>query len=160
MGVRVRIAITADHAGFDLKNKLADQVREWGHELIDLGASEFDALDDYPDYAEAMGVTIARGAAERGILICGSGVGASIAANKILGVRACVCHDSYSARQGVEHDDMNVLVLGSRIVGIELARDLVQVFLTAKFSGEERHRRRLAKVLALESRRHSGAPVP
>lgn len=146
----MRIAISADHAGFELKNQITENVRKLGHEVIDLGAHEYDAQDDYPDFSERLGRAIQAGDADRGVLICGSGVGASIAANKLNGVRAGLCHDSYSARQGVEHDDMNVLVLGSRIIGIELARDLVTSFLGARFTGEERHRRRLNKVVALE----------
>ena len=146
----MRIAIAADHAGFELKNLLKTDLGKAGHGVADLGAHRFDAGDDYPDFAEALGMAIVRGEAERAILICGSGVGASIAANKLRGVRAAICHDSYSARQGVEHDDMNVLVLGSRIVGTALAADLVAAFLGARFTREERHLRRLQKVLALE----------
>ena len=146
----MRIAIAADHAGIELKNFLKAAVEKAGHEIADLGAHQFDAGDDYPDFAEALGKAVAHGEADRGILICGSGVGASIAANKLRGVRAAICHDSYSARQGVEHDDMNVLVLGSRIVGTALAADLVGAFLGARFTREERHLRRLQKVLALE----------
>lgn len=146
----MRIAVAADHAGFEMKNDIAEAIRAAGHEVVDLGAHSYDRNDDYPDFAEALGRAVQRGEAERGVLICGSGVGASIAANKLDGVRAGLCHDSYSARQGVEHDDMNVLVLGSRIVGIELARDLVRGFLGASFSGEERHARRLEKVVRLE----------
>ena len=148
----MRIAIAADHAGIELKNLLKADIEKAGHEIADLGAHVFDANDDYPDFAEAVGMAIVRGEAERGILICGSGVGASIAANKLRGVRAAVCHDSYSARQGVEHDDMNVLVLGSRIVGTALAAELVAAFLGAQFTREERHLRRLQKVLAIEGR--------
>ena len=146
----MRIAIAADHAGFELKNLVKEGVGKAGHEVIDLGAHHFEAGDDYPNFAEAVGKAVVRGEAERGILICGSGVGASIAANKLRGVRAAICHDSYSARQGVEHDDMNVLVLGSRIIGTALAVDLVTAFLNARFTREERHLRRLQKVLALE----------
>ena len=149
----MRIAIAADHAGIELKNLLKAEVEKAGHEAVDLGSHQFDARDDYPDFAEAVGKAVAGGEAERGILICGSGVGASIAANKLRGVRAAICHDSYSARQGVEHDDMNVLVLGSRIVGTALAEELVSAFLGGRFTREERHLRRLQKVLALEGRR-------
>lgn len=149
----MKIAIAADHAGIELKNHLKAAVERPGHEVVDLGSHLFDGSDDYPDFAEALGKVVAGGEAERGILICGSGVGASIAANKLRGVRAAICHDSYSARQGVEHDDMNVLVLGSRIVGTALAEELVSAFLRAQFTREERHLRRLQKVLALEGRR-------
>jgi RpiB/LacA/LacB family sugar-phosphate isomerase len=147
----MRIAIGADHAGFQLKQDLGAYLRELGHEVIDLGTSNTDPVD-YPDFAEAVGKTVLEGRAERGVLICGSGVGASVAANKIPGIRAAVCHDTYSARQGVEHDDMNVLVLGARIIGSELARELVRNFLAAKFTHEERHVRRLGKINALEKR--------
>jgi ribose 5-phosphate isomerase B len=153
----MRIAVGADHAGFDLKQVIAAYLRHRGHEVIDKGTGS-EAPVDYPDFAEAVGKAVAGGEAERGVLVCGSGVGASVAANKIAGIRAGLCHDTYSARQGVEHDDMNVLVLGARVIGIELARELVDHFFAAKFTGEERHRRRLEKVKALE-RRHgkSGA---
>ncbi len=146
----MRIGLAADHAGFDLKNDIAEELTKADHEVIDLGAHEYNKDDDYPDFAEAIARAIQRNGIDRGILICGSGVGASIAANKLAGIRAGLCHDTYSAHQGVEHDNMNVLVLGSRIVGVELARDLVKTFLGARFSGEERHRRRLEKVRALE----------
>ncbi len=148
----MRIAIGADHAGFTMKQDLAAQLRELGHDVLDLGAHRLDPSDDYPDFAEAVGQAIVEGKAERGVLICGSGVGVSVAANKIPGIRAAVCHDAYSAHQGVEHDNMNVLVLGSRIIGSELARELVRVYIAAQFSGEERHCRRLAKVDAIENR--------
>jgi len=147
----MRIVVGADHAGFELKQILAAYLRDRGHEVIDKGTDSTDAVD-YPDFAEAVGKALLDGEAERAVLICGSGVGASVAANKIPGIRAAVCHDSYSARQGVEHDDMNVLVLGARIVGVELARELVNNFLAAKFSAEERHRRRVEKIRALERR--------
>ena len=146
----MRIAIGADHGGFHLKEELAAWLRQRGYEIQDVGAFEFDPQDDYPDYAVKVAQTIANGQADRGIILCGSGVGASVAANKIVGIRAAVCHDTYSAHQGVEHDDMNVLCLGARIVGSEVARELVDTFANAQFSGEERHRRRLAKVVALE----------
>jgi len=146
----MRIAIGADHGGFELKNELAGQLKQAGHEVVDVGAHAYDASDDYPDFARLIAETVASGRAQRGVLICGSGVGASIAANKVKGVRAAVCHDTYSAHQGVEHDDMNVLCLGARIVGAELARELVMAFVGAQFSGEERHVRRLNKVLAIE----------
>ncbi len=147
--MKPRIALGADHGGFSLKNELSDWLR--GRcETVDVGAHVFDGADDYPDFAQAVALAVASGQAERGILICGSGVGACIAANKVAGVRACLCHDSYSARQGVEHDDMNVLCLGARVIGIELARELIQAYLNARFSGDDRHRRRLEKVLAIE----------
>ncbi|MDP2606863.1 MAG: ribose 5-phosphate isomerase B [Deltaproteobacteria bacterium] len=147
----MRIAVGADHAGFDLKQILVAYLRHRGHEVIDVGTNSDDPVD-YPDYAEAVSKVLLDGRAERGLLICGSGVGASVSANKIPGIRAAVCHDTYSARQGVEHDDMNILVLGARVIGIELARELVDNFLGAKFTGEERHRRRLEKIKALEKR--------
>jgi RpiB/LacA/LacB family sugar-phosphate isomerase len=147
----MRIAVGADHAGFDLKQILVAYLRHRGHEVIDAGTNNDDPVD-YPDYAEAVSKVLLDGRAERGLLICGSGVGASVSANKIPGIRAAVCHDTYSARQGVEHDDMNVLVLGARVIGIELARELVDNFLGAKFTGEERHLRRLEKIKALEKR--------
>ena len=147
----MRIAIGADHAGFPLKQPVVEHVESMGHVVIDVGAHEMDPADDYPDFAAAVADTVAREAADRGVIVCGSGVGASVAANKVRGIRASVCHDSYSARQGVEDDDMNVLCIGGRIVGDELARELVTAFVGAVFSGEERHMRRLHKVLALEA---------
>lgn len=148
----MRIVIGADHAGFDLKERLRAELEARGHGIIDVGAKSFDKDDDYPDFAEAVGRAVADGRAERGILICGSGVGASIAANKIRGVRACLCHDIYSATQGVEHDDMNVLCLGGLIVGPALALKLVEGYLEAGFIGHGRYQRRLDKVIALELR--------
>jgi ribose 5-phosphate isomerase B len=148
----MRIAIGADHGGFSLKKVVVDRLEAAGHTVLDLGAHTFDPADDYPDFTIAVGRAVQRGEAERGIVICGSGVGASMAANKLAGVRAGLCHDTYSAHQGVEHDNMNVLCLGARIVGPELAWELVSSFLSAKFTGEERHRRRLAKVEELEQR--------
>lgn len=145
----MRLALAADHAGFELKEYLEQQLRNT-HEVVDLGTFDPNAPDDYPDYAKAIGEAVRDGRAERGVLICGSGVGASVAANKMKGIRAGLCHDAYSARQGVEHDDMNVLVLGSRVIGTALAFDLVRAFLAARFSGEDRHVRRLAKVRAIE----------
>ena len=147
----MRIVIGADHAGFELKQILGTHLRQGGHEVIDTGTNSNEPVD-YPDYAEAVGKIIVDGRADRGVLVCGSGVGASVSANKIPGIRAGLCHDTYSARQGVEHDDMNILVLGARVIGIELARELVDTFVAARFSGEERHRRRLAKINALEKR--------
>lgn len=147
----MRIVIGSDHAGFALKEDLATTLRKERHEVLDVGTHSADPVD-YPDYAEAVGEAIRAGKAERGILICGSGVGASVAANKIPGIRAGLCHDTYSAHQGVEHDAMNVLVLGARVVGRALAEELVHAYLRAQFTGEERHRRRLEKVNALEAK--------
>jgi RpiB/LacA/LacB family sugar-phosphate isomerase len=146
------IAIGADHAGYELKQDVADYLRGFGHSVLDLGAGNANTRDDYPDYSEAVGLAVLEKRCDRGIVICGSGVGASVAANKLPGIRACLCHDTYSAHQGVEHDDMNVLVLGARVIGTEMAHELVRAFIGAEFSGEERHRRRLAKVKALEDR--------
>lgn len=147
----MRIALGADHAGFEFKQQVSAILTSLGHEVDDVGAHRFDPLDDYPDFTRPVAEAVATGSADRGLLVCGSGVGASIAANKIIGIRAAMCHDTYSARQGVEHDDMNVLCLGARIVGIELARELISAFLGARFSAEERHVRRLAKVKAMEA---------
>jgi len=147
----VRIALGADHAGFEFKQQVSAILTSLGHEVDDVGAHRFDPLDDYPDFTRPVAEAVATGSADRGLLVCGSGVGTSIAANKITGIRAAMCHDTYSARQGVEHDDMNVLCLGARIVGIELARELISAFLGARFSAEERHVRRLAKVKAMEA---------
>src|SRR5258706_8362775 len=146
------IAFAADHAGYELKEVLKRFVASLGYQVIDVGTFHPEVPDDYPDWAEALAAVIHKGEANRGILICGSGVGVCVAANKIPGIRSAICHDSYSARQGVEHDDMNVLVLGARIIGSELAHDLVRAFIGAEFSGEERHKRRLAKVKSLEER--------
>ncbi|HEY0867569.1 MAG TPA: ribose 5-phosphate isomerase B [Fimbriimonas sp.] len=148
----MKIAVGADHAGFELKQQLVKEIEAAGHEVVDLGAHHYDALDDYPDFAEKVGLAVARKEVDRGVLVCGSGVGASIAANKIKGVRAGVSMDTYSAHQGVEHDDVNVLVLGSRIIGPALASEVLASFLEAEFSGEERHVRRLNKVLQIEER--------
>ena len=147
----MRVVTGSDHAGFELKQLLAAHLRAQGHEVLDVGTTG-PAPVDYPDYAEAVGNAIRNGAAERGILICGSGGGASVAATKLPGIRAGVCHDTYSAHQGVEHDDVNILVLGSRVIGVALAQELADTFLKAKFSGEERHRKRLEKVNRLEAR--------
>ena len=144
-----RVALAADHAGFELKEKMAAFLEEAGFEVVDLGTSNREPAD-YPDFARAIGEALREGKAERGILICGSGVGACVAANKMKNIRAGLCHDTYSAHQGVEHDDINVLCLGSRVIGEELARELVSAFLAARFTGEERHMRRLAKVQAME----------
>lgn len=147
----MKIAVGSDHAGFALKQEMAERLRREGHEVVDVGTHSPEPCD-YPDFAEALGRAVLAGRAERGVLLCGSGVGASVAANKLRGIRAAVCHDTYSAHQGVEHDDLNVLVLGARIIGPALAEELVRAFLGARFTREERHLRRLAKVLALETR--------
>ena len=150
----MRIAFAADHGGASLKRELLDRLPGLGlgHEYVDLGGDGSDPLDDYPDFSQRLGEAIQAGSADRGILICGSGVGAAIAATKMHGVRASVCHDSYSAHQGVEHDDMNVLVLGARVIGSALAQEVVSAFLRATYTAEERHARRLAKIRALEER--------
>jgi RpiB/LacA/LacB family sugar-phosphate isomerase len=145
------IAVGSDHAGFHLKQEVAEALRKEGHEVLDVG-TQSTAPVDYPDFAEALGLAVRDGRAEKGVLICGSGVGAAVAANKVPGVRAAICHDTYSAHQGVEHDDMNVLVLGGRVVGPALAHELVRAYLGARYTGEERHARRLAKIKALEAR--------
>ena len=145
----MRIVIGADHRGYVLKDEIVAALKRDGHEVLDVGTNSADSVD-YPDYARAVGEAIVDGRAERGIIVCGSGVGAGIAANKIRGVRAALCHDTYSARQGVEHDDMNVLCLGARVIGDALALELVKAFLGARFKGEERLRRRLDKVAEME----------
>jgi len=147
----MKIAIACDHGGYPLKHPLTELMQGLGHEVLDLGAHKLDPGDDYPDFARYVGQAIQHGQAQRGVLLCGSGVGASVAANKHHGVRAAVCHDTYSAGQGVEHDDMNVLCLGARIVGGALAKELVKAFVSANFTGEERHARRLEKVNAIEA---------
>ena len=147
----MRIVVGADHAGYSLKLEVMEMLRAQGHDVVDVGPHELDPLDDYPDFAKLVAEQVASKQSERGIMVCGSGVGASVAANKVRGVRAAMCHDTYSAHQGVEHDDMNVLCLGARIVGGELARELIDAFVGARFTGEERHQRRLNKVLAMES---------
>lgn len=149
----MRVAFAADHAGAAFKDELIRRLEraELGHEYVDLGGDGSDLNDDYPDFAQRLGRAIQRGEADRGILVCGSGVGASVAANKLRGIRASICHDTYSAHQGVEHDDINVLTLGARVIGPEPAFEVAKAFLEASFSGEERHRRRLGKVLAIEA---------
>jgi ribose 5-phosphate isomerase B len=147
----VRIALGADHAGFEMKRILAGYLQECGHDVVDLGTSS-SAPVDYPDIAEAVAGAVRGARAERGILVCGSGAGAAIAACKLPGIRAAVCHDAYSARQAVEHDDVNILCLGSRVIGDALARTLVDAYLAARFSREDRHLKRLAKIRALEER--------
>ena len=146
----MKIAIAADHGGFPLKAELVELLKQAGHEPIDLGAFECIAGDDYPDYALLVGKAVQSKQVERGIVLCGSGVGACIAANKLKDVRAGVCHDTYSAHQGVEHDDMNVLCLGARVVGVEPAREIVLAYVNAKFNTGERYQRRLNKVLKIE----------
>lgn len=149
--MNMRVVFGSDHAGFELKQQIIDYVQSLGHEVLDVGTYDASSVD-YPDYSEAVGMAVKDRKADRGILICGSGVGSVIAVNKIPGIRAGICHDCYSAHQGVEHDDMNVLVLGGRIVGIALAQDVVKQFIDAKFSEDPRHLRRLDKVKKLEAR--------
>jgi len=149
----MRIGIATDHGGFELKKTLAERLRAAGHEIEDFGAHKMDSGDDYPDFVIPLGRALAAGKVERGVAVCGSGVGASVCANKIKGVRACLIEDNFSARQGVEDDNLNLICLGGRIEGPELAWELVQTFLKAKFSGAERHVRRLGKVAALENER-------
>lgn len=146
----MRVAVGSDHGGFPLKSPIVDELRRLGHETLDCGAFSYEPTDDYPDFAAAVAQAVRNGSAERAVLICGSGVGASVAANKFAGIRAAVCHDTYSAHQGVEHDNMNVLCIGARVVGSELALELVRAFAGAFFTNEDRHRRRLAKVLGFE----------
>lgn len=147
----MRVAVGADHGGFPLKKEIVELLRGAGHEPVDVGAHKLDPADDYPDFSHAVAQAILDGRADRGIILCGSGVGASIVANKFNGIRAGLCHDTYSAHQAVEHDDMNVLCLGARVVGPALAAELVRAFVGAKFSGEERHVRRLAKLRSFEA---------
>lgn len=153
----MKLVISADHAGFPLKEDVRAYLSKAGHEIVDLGAYNGNSPDDYPDFAEKVGDAITGGVAKRGILICGSGVGVCIAANKIPGIRAGMCHDTYSAHQGVEHDDMNVIVLGARIIGAALAYEVVDAFIKANFiANEERFRRRFDKVMALEAKYRCG----
>lgn len=147
----MRIALGADHGGYPLNERVILELQNAGHELIDFGTHDGSIPDDYPDYAQKVGEAVQNGAVEIGMLICGSGVGAAVAANKLHGIRAALCGDTYSARQSREHDDCNVLCLGARVVGVELALEIVRAFVTARFTGEERHRRRLAKVAAMEN---------
>ncbi len=148
---KMRIAIASDHAGYPLKQFVVQELRAVGHEVLDLGTHDPSQASDYPDFAKLACEAVRKGEAERGIIVCGSGVGAVVAANKFPRIRAGLCHDHYSAHQGVEHDDMNVLCLGARIIGQELAREIVQAFLEAKFTGEERHVRRLNKIRQIEA---------
>ncbi len=154
----MKVAVASDHAGFPLKDRVLKQVRALGHEPIDLG-TDSEVPVDYPDAARAVGQAIASGSTDRGVLLCGSGIGASVAANKMRGVRAAICHDTYSARQGVEHDDLNILTLGARVIGPELVPELVAAFLGATFSGEERHARRLRKIAQLEAEAAGDIPA-
>jgi ribose 5-phosphate isomerase B len=147
----MRIAMGADHAGFELKRDLAAAIAQQGHEILDVGTHTAAAVD-YPDIAEAVATAIRNGQVDRGIIICGSGAGVTVAANKFPGIRAAVCHDTYTARQAVEHDDINVLCLGARVIGSALARVLIETFLAAAFSADDRHLRRLAKIDAIESK--------
>ena len=146
----MRIAIGADHAGYPLNERVIEELRNSGHELIDFGTHDGSVPDDYPDYAKKVGESIQSGSTEIGILICGSGVGAAVAANKLRGIRAALCGDTYSGHQSREHDDCNVLCVGARVTGVELALEIVRAFVNARFTGEERHKRRLAKVAELE----------
>ncbi|HEY2851204.1 MAG TPA: ribose 5-phosphate isomerase B [Gemmatimonadaceae bacterium] len=148
----MRVAVAADHAGFPLKERMMDTIRSGGHQVVDCGPEKLVPGDDYPDYAERVAMAIRDGNADRGVLLCGSGVGASVAANKFIGIRAALCHDTFSAHQGVEDDSMNVLCLGARVVGPSLAEELVNAFLRARFSEAERHQRRVAKIIGFERR--------
>ncbi|MEE8486301.1 MAG: ribose 5-phosphate isomerase B [Acidimicrobiia bacterium] len=148
----MRVVIGSDHAGFELKEQLLAHLKEEGHLVIDVGTDSTEPVD-YPDYAAAVGRAVVSGEGERGIIVCGSGAGASIAANKITGIRAAVVHDHYTAHQAVEHDDMNVLAIGGRVIGVNTATEIVDTFLSARFSGEERHSRRLRKVVELDRNR-------
>lgn len=148
----MKIALAADHGGFVLKTGLIPWLSSQNYEILDLGAYVFNSLDDYPDFAVAVAKAINSGQAEKGILVCGSGVGAAIAANKMPGIRACLCHDTYSAHQGVEHDDMNILCLGSRVIGIELAKELANAFLKAQFNDQDKYRRRVDKIREIEEK--------
>ena len=154
----MRLAVGADHAGFELKELLVLWLRSAGHTVVDMGAHELDNDDDYPDFAAAVAETVKTGEAERGIIFCGSGVGASITANKVPGIRACVCHDTYTAHQGVEHDDMNVVCLGARVIGLDLSKDVISSFLGASFIPEPRFKRRLEKLIAVEKKGRDAAP--
>lgn len=149
----MRIAVAADHAGFPLKELVMEVIRNAGHEVVDCGPDHIIPGDDYPDYAQRVAMAIRERQADRAVLVCGSGVGASVAANKFPGIRAALCHDTFSAHQGVEDDSMNILCLGARVIGPALAAELVETFLRARFSEAERHARRLAKVISFENAR-------
>ena len=146
----MKLAVGADHAGLDMKMQIIPWLQQSGHEVVDVGAHTLDPADDFPDFAAAVGQTLGGGGAERGVMICGSGVGATIASNKVRGVRAALCHDTYTARQGVEHNDMNVLCLGGRVIGIETAKEVISAFVGASFTAEERFLRRVEKVGKIE----------
>ena len=146
----MKVAVGADHAGFDLKTQIVPWLESSGHEVVDVGAHILDPADDYPDFAAAVARSVNDGLAERGVMVCGSGVGASIATNKVGGIRACLCHDTYTARQGVEHNDMNVICLGGRVIGIETAKEVLAAFLGASFTPEARFQRRIDKVGEIE----------
>ena len=147
----MKIAIASDHAGFKYKTTLVKELREQGYDIADLGTTS-ESPTDYPDHAEAIALSILKGESDRGILICGSGVGVAVAANKFKGIRAGVCHDTYSAHQSVEHDDVNVLCIGERVIGIELAREIIYTFIRANYSNEPRHQKRLKKIFAIEDK--------
>lgn len=147
----MKIGIAADHGGFELKNEMADYLREAGYEVVDYGANTYDAKDDFPDFVVPLSRAVGQGEIDRGIAICGSGVGASIAANKVKNVRAALLTETYSAHQGVEHDDLNMICLGGRVIGIELAKAIIDAFVNAKYEGGERHLRRMKKVAELEN---------
>lgn len=149
----MKLAIGADHAGFDLKAQIVPWLESTGHQVVDLGAHDLDPADDFPDFASAVARSVTEGQAERGVMICGSGVGASIATNKVSGIRACLCHDTYTARQGVEHNDMNILCLGGRVIGIETAKEVIAAFIGAQFTPEARFQRRIDKVTKIEADR-------
>ncbi len=149
----MRIAVGADHGGYPLNERIISELGSGGHEIIDFGTHDGSRPDDYPDYALAVGESLQEGDADIGIIVCGSGIGASVAANKLIGIRAAMCGDTYSAHQSREHDDCNVLCLGARVTGPELALDIVRAFVAARFTGEERHRRRLEKIARIESSR-------
>ncbi len=146
----MKVAVGADHAGFDLKIQIVPWLESSGHEVVDVGAHILEPADDYPDFAAAVARSVNDGLAERGVMVCGSGVGASIATNKVGGIRACLCHDTYTARQGVEHNDMNVICLGGRVIGIETAKEVIAAFLGASFTPEARFQRRIDKVAEIE----------
>lgn len=156
----MRVGMASDHGGFELKQQVASRLQDAGHEVVDYGPAQLDPQDDYPDYVIPLAAAVMRGEVERGIALCGSGVGACIAANKMPGVRSALIHETFSARQGVEDDDMNVICLGGRLVDADRAWELIRIFLDARFSGAERHRRRLAKIAALESRGLTEEPRP
>ncbi len=146
----MKVAVGADHAGFDLKAQIVPWLESSGHDVVDVGAHTIDPADDYPDFAAAVARALTAGTAERGVMICGSGVGASIASNKVSGIRACLCHDTYTARQGVEHNNMNVLCLGGRVIGIETAKEVIGAFIGAGFTPEARFQRRIDKLHEIE----------